>query len=200
MASDKPNFLLDLDQTIISGEALDEFDTAKHWEKSKKFRNASMEDYYIIFERPYLQKFLDFLFKNFKVSIWTAASKDYALFIIEKFVIAGRKDRKVDYIFFSYHCSLSEKYKNSSKSLSMLWDVYGLQGYTQQNTVILDDYDEVYKSQTMNCVAATPFEFTGENSEKDQFLRRLIPKLKKYCLKPGQFEIQKVNSAMTGKM
>ena len=32
---------------------------------------------WVIFERPYCQEFLDWLFQNFHVSIFTAASKDY---------------------------------------------------------------------------------------------------------------------------
>ena len=72
------------------------------------------ENYYIIFERPGLQQFLTFLFKYFNVSIWTAASKDYALFIIDKIIIAGNKDRKIDYVFFSYHCGISKKIKKKA--------------------------------------------------------------------------------------
>ena len=109
---EKPKFIFDLDQTIISGEPIEEYDFEKNKKKAAKFRFETMENYYIIFERPYLQQFLTFVFKNFDVSVWTAASKDYALFIIEKIIIAGNKDRKLDYIFFSYHCGLSKKYKN----------------------------------------------------------------------------------------
>ena len=104
----KLNFLLDLDQTIISGEPVEEYNFEKNKKKASKFRFETMENYYIIFERPYLQQFLTFLFKNFNVSIWTAASKDYALFIIDKIIIAGNKDRTLDYIFFSYHCGISK--------------------------------------------------------------------------------------------
>jgi TFIIF-interacting CTD phosphatase-like protein len=79
----KLNFILDLDQTIISGEPVEEYSIEKNKKKASKFRFETMENYYIIFERPGLQQFLTFLFKNFNVSIWTAASKDYALFIIK---------------------------------------------------------------------------------------------------------------------
>ena len=138
-----------------------------------------MDGYYYIFYRPGLQEFLDYLFDNFDVSVWTAASKDYALFIIEKLVLAGRPERKLDYVFFSYHCKISNKLKNGSKDLSILWDIYKLDGYTKQNTYILDDYDEVYNTQKNNCIIAPPFYFTAEKSEKDRFLLNLIPELEK---------------------
>lgn len=188
----KINFILDLDQTIISGEPTEEYDFLKNKKKASKFRFETMENYYIIFERPYLQQFLTFLFKHFNVSIWTAASKDYALFIIDKIIIAGNKDRKIDYIFFSYHCSLSKKIKRgSSKELSILWTYYKLPDYNENNTVILDDYvEDVYKNQKQNCIIAKPFEFKEDNSHKDKFLKELQHKLRNLVLKnPGELRI-----------
>ena len=196
--SKKINFILDLDQTIISGEPTEEYNFEKNKKKASKFRFETMENYYIIFERPYLQQFLTFLFKNFNVSIWTAASKDYALFIIDKIIVAGNKDRKIDYIFFSYHCSISKKIKRgSSKELSILWTYYKLPEYNQNNTVILDDYvEDVYKNQKQNCIVAKPFEFKDNNSHKDNFLKDLQNKLKTLVLKnPDELStnIDKIN-------
>jgi len=175
----KFNIILDLDQTLISAEADEEYDFEKNKEKAKMFDFQDMDGYYIVFERPHLQKFLDFLFKNFNVSIWTAASKDYALFIIEKIIIAGKKNRVLDYIFFSYHCDISKKIKKGSKDLSMFWDVYKLKNYNQINTFIIDDYDEVFETQPNNCISIQPFEFTKDGSENDKILKDLIQHLKK---------------------
>ena len=175
----KPSIFLDLDATLICAEAEEEYDFKKYKNKAKLFEFEDMEGYYIVFARPHLQKFLDFLFKNFNVSVWTAASKDYALFIIEKMVLAGKPERKLDYIFFSYHCDISKKRKNGTKDLSMLWDFYKLPYYNKDNTVILDDYDEVYNTQPENCIVAVPFVFTEKGSENDDFLKKLIPKMKK---------------------
>lgn len=197
----KPNFILDLDQTLISAEPIDTYDK-KNNSKAKKFSFQKMEDYYIVFERPYLQKFLDYLFKNFNVSIWTAASKDYALFIIEKIILQNKPERKLDWIFFSYHCDLSKKIKKNSKTLQMLWDVYNIQGYSEDNTVILDDYVEVYNTQKNNCIMAVPFEFLDDGSENDDFLLRLIPHLtdmKKHIMERGNKPAKMVNKIMSKK-
>ena len=176
----KVNLILDLDQTLISAEAEEDYDFKKHKEKAKNFDFEDMEGYYIVFERPGLQKFLDYIFNDpvFNVSVWTAASKDYALFIINKFILT-KPGRKLDYVFFSYHCDLSDKEKKASKALSMFWDKYGLPGYNADNTIILDDYDEVYNTQKHNCLIAKGFEFTNEGSENDTFLTDIIPKLEK---------------------
>jgi TFIIF-interacting CTD phosphatase-like protein len=171
--------ILDLDQTIISAEAEEEYDFKKYKSKAKLFKYHDMNSYYIVFERPGLQPFLDFLFANFDVSIWTAASKDYALFIIEKIIIAGRKDRHIDWIFFSYHCDISKRLKAGTKDLNILWDEYQLPGYNKDNTIIIDDYHEVHDTQPDNCVVAEPFEFKKKGSEHDDYFKRLKPELQK---------------------
>lgn len=176
----KPCLVLDLDQTLISAEASEELDFNKYKDKSKKFRSDDMDGYYMVYSRPYLQEFLDYIFKEFNVTIWTAASKDYALFIIEKIILNNVPERKLDFIFFSYHCDLSKKKKKHSKELCMLWDIHNLPGYTNKNTVIIDDYKaDVHKCQPNNCIIAPPFEFPQEGSENDTFLKDVIPQLTK---------------------
>jgi TFIIF-interacting CTD phosphatase-like protein len=174
----KGYFVLDLDQTLISAEPTEEYDFSKNKTKAKKFVFHDMDGYYVVFERPGLQPFLTYLFDNFNVSIWTAASKDYALFIIEKIILAGNKNRKIDFIFFSYHCDISESIKKGTKDLSLLWDTFKIKGYSKENTIILDDYDEVQNTQPENCIAALPFEFNKEGSEADDFLEKLIPQIR----------------------
>ena len=177
--SKKFNILLDLDQTLISAEALEEYDAVKNKAKSEKFKSETMDEYYIVFERPGLQEFLTYLFDNFNVSIWTAASKDYALFIIDKFILNPTKlGRKLDWIFFSYHCDISKKIKKGSKMLDMMWNEYKIDGYNKDNTIILDDYDEVYKIQPNNCIIAFAFEFTDDDSDKDRFMYDLKEAMK----------------------
>lgn len=189
--SKKINLLLDLDQTLISGERTKLFNrNSKHNERKKLFTYENMEDYYLIFERPGLQTFLDHIFEKYNVSIWTAASKDYALFIADK-IIHRKPNRKLDFIFFSYHCDLSSDHKNGSKDLSMLWDVYKLDGYNKKNTYILDDYDEVHDTQPKNCIIAKEFEFTKKGSEDDTFLLDLIPKLQ--TLEDDQKDARDIN-------
>ena len=116
MSKDKPNIFLDLDNTIISAEAIEDFPFTRKdiLHKVMKFTFYNMDGYYLVFERPHLQKFLDYLFKNFNVSVWTAASKDYALFIIDK-IILKKKNRKLNYVFWDYHGKISKKkYKTIS--------------------------------------------------------------------------------------
>lgn len=183
----KINVVLDLDQTLISAESSDEYDFKGNMSKAKKFEFHDMDGYYVVFERPGLQEFLDYLFDNFNVSIWTAASKDYALYIIDNIIIQGKSDRKLDWAFFSYHCDISKREKDASKSLEMFWDKYKMQGYTKDNTIIVDDHPEVYETQPDNCVKAAVFEFTHDDSHEDDYLKRLQKSLSKAtCKKPAK--------------
>ena len=194
----KPNIILDLDQTIISAEDMEEYkkNEKKNTQKSKKFDYLNMEDFYVVFARPGLQPFLRYLFKNFNVSVWTAASKDYALFIIDKIIIGNNKNRKLDWVFFSYHCDISTRKKGNSKNLSLLFDEFNLPGYNKNNTYIIDDYDEVYKTQPNNCIIAVPFEFYGDDSENDQFLKKLRTELEKLKSSSDNSIIKTINHSL----
>jgi TFIIF-interacting CTD phosphatase-like protein len=191
----KINVILDIDETLLSAIPTEDIDFEKIKNKAKKIKYEPMEGYYILFLRPHLEKFLDFLFENFNVSIWTAASKDYALYVIDKIILNGNPKRKIDYIFFSYHCNASKKLKKNTKDLSMLWDIYKIKGYNKDNTIIIDDYDEVYNIQKDNCIfVVPPFNFLSDNSENDRFLKDLIQKLKKHILKNNNItNINKIN-------
>jgi len=178
MKNRKLNILLDLDETLISSKASEEFNF-KNKKKMKKFDFEDMDGYYIIFERPNLQKFLTYVFENFNVSVWTAASKDYALFIIDKIIIGNHKNRKLDYIFFSYHCDISKKMVKGIKNLKMLWDIYKLKGYDQGNTFIIDDNEEVLKHCKQNCIQIKPFDYEDKNSFEDTELLKIMNTLKK---------------------
>jgi TFIIF-interacting CTD phosphatase-like protein len=166
------NVILDLDNTLISAEAVEDFPFSSPGirDKSVQFTLHDMDGYYIVFERPCVQEFLDWLFSNYNVSIWTAASKDYALFIIDKVVLA-RPNRKLDFIFFSYHCDISKRlFSRNSKRLDLLFDVFRVDGYNSKNTIIIDDLKEVYTCQPNNAIHIHPFEILSEKSEQDNVL------------------------------
>jgi len=136
-----------------------------------------MDNDYIIFVRPGLQDFLDFLFRNFQVSVWTAASRDYAIFIIqfiillmdedEKDIEPGNQRRFLNYIFFYYHCSISQDKDGGYKNLKFIC--------SQDKTCsidkmfILDDNIDVYKTQPKNTIIASPFN-EPYKTDSDSFL------------------------------
>ena len=172
----KINVILDLDQTIISSETIKTFDMKKNGAKLQRFTYKKLDDLFYVIQRPFLQGFLDYLFANFNVAVWTAASKSYAMFIINKCILT-KPGRKLDFIFFSHHCSMSTGMGKGLKGLSMLWEEYGLTSYTPDNTVIIDDNNDVKKIQRCNCIAIKPFHFYATNSENDKEFIKITQKL-----------------------
>lgn len=176
MSSPRKNIILDLDESIINSVPTENFPFKIQGTKEKaiKFRLHDMDGYYMVFERPGLQEFLDYVFDTFDVSIWTAASKDYALFIIDK-VILKMPARQLKYIMFAYHCDLSKKmYDNNIKDLRLLYDVFKLDNMSKDNVLIVDDLDDVYNIQPEQCLQVKTFEFLSENSEEDNELLTTI--------------------------
>lgn len=172
------NVILDLDSTIISSIASDE----ERKSDKKKFKHyvwENMEGDFKVFARPGLQEFLDWLFENFNVSIWTAASKEYGLFIIKNFIML-HSNRRLEHYLFSYHCKESLRRNRAQKDLRMLWTHFNFPGYTKDNTWIIDDLGEVYDTQADNCIQIYPFEFREKNSHLDTVLNdKVKPQLKK---------------------
>lgn len=218
MDKSKPNIILDLDQTLIYAEPLGKDKTKKISnlkQQIEKFAPSSvfnsdtltynssvslkdrnifiMDDDYIIFLRPGLQEFLDYLFKNFNVCVWTAASKDYAMFIIQYIILLMDDnenkldpDRHVELIMFYYHCILSKKEVGGTKNLCMLWDKINFEHLNENNTMILDDNDDVYKTQKDLCIKANEFIVSkkkNDESHQDTFLKETVNTLDNFIIK-----------------
>lgn len=160
MPSKKYNVFLDLDHTIICSEEYNPtFD---------KYLINYDHDFlppYVTCARPNLQKFLDFLFTNFNVCIWTAASKNYASFILQRFILSYNKNRVVKLLLHKEHCDISFRQTGSTKNLSILNKLWNIPGFTQENTIILDDLKEVFQTQPKNCILLKPFKI--KNGQHD---------------------------------
>lgn len=173
--SNKKNVFLDLDNTLICSENYSE-ELLKH-----VLLYGLKYDFlypYITVERPHLQMFLDYLFSNFNVCVWTAATKGYASFIVDKFILQNNYNRSLQFVLFNEHCDISTKYTKGIKSLRMLWDVWNIPGFNISNTIIIDDLKEVYDLQPQNCINIKSFEI--KNCEHDLELKKTIIKLERW--------------------
>lgn len=187
------NVILDLDSTLINSveaknlSAVDPRTVAglKYFD----FIHNGMFQYRI-FARPYLQEFLDYLFKNFNVAVFTAADKEYAYAIIKKFILCPgtRGNRKLDFIFTRYHFEQGINLYEKAKPLDMIWSVYSRQGYKPDNTYIIDDLRDVWQANPKNTIHAPAFEIlkhsgnswiTNPDCATDVFLKE-IPGLLEY--------------------
>ena len=164
------NIILDLDETIISAIYYEDFNQNKEKmiKKLTSFTYHHMDKDYVITERPHIQKFLDFLFNNFNVSVWTAASKSYALFVIQNVIL--KNNRKLDYILYNSHCDVSKTDTGCIKNLEKLFHIHG---YNKKNTLIIDDNLDVFSKQTNKIINIKPFVFFRDKSEKDNELIKI---------------------------
>ena len=183
----RKKILLDLDQTCICSVQKDEIDIKDpaNKEKIERYSYHQMDeeytsDCYVVFERPHLQEFLDYLFANYDVSVWTAASGDYASFIERKIILGGKSGRKLDYILWRDHCNMSICHYDRTKRLNMLWDQYKSKGYKSENTIILDDNPDVWEAQEDMCIKAKIFDVMDSDSHNDDFLLKVKECLQKY--------------------
>lgn len=171
------NIVLDLDNTLISAINKKEISAMKSdgtlYVAMRNYAWKRMDNDYIIFSRPHLQDFLTWLFTYFNVSVWTAASKLYATFVIEQFILAGHKDRKLDYILFNHHCRKSMKLHNHQKKLSMMCIPTS---YDVSRTYIIDDNCDVHAAQPDKCFKIKPFD-VHKSQDVDIELRKISDKM-----------------------
>jgi NLI interacting factor-like phosphatase len=166
--------ILDLDNSIIHAVPLnkdnEDLFSGRHnsvpdYLKYKDdFNYKDFENTYRIFERPYLQQFLDKLFKHYRVAVWTAAGISYANFIIKNFILT-KPNRKLEFVMWSDHCDVSEERYNHPKKLKML-------NFYEKKSVIFDDNEDVLDGQMRRAVDSKDFDVTKPGAKDDDFLLR----------------------------
>lgn len=169
--SQRLNIFLDLDNTIICSETYNQKIMSQVYDYDYDFINP-----YVTVARPHLQKFLDFIFKYHNVNIWTAASKNYASFIYDRFVKKYDNNRNIGLLLYNKHCDVSMSETGHTKSLSMLWEQWNLVNFNSKNTYIIDDLREVYITQPQNCLPIKPFNI--KDGKDDTELLKMIEKIK----------------------
>jgi len=158
------NVILDLDNTLLCAIEMDYY--KKHKKEfellDQKLEKIEMDISYRIYERPNLHQFLEYVFSNFNVCIFTAASKDYALFIFDNIIKKHVRNATVDVFLHYYHTEISEQYYNSPKDLRLLWEKFPT-NFKPSNTIIVDDLKDVKDANGYNCINIKGFEVVDED-------------------------------------
>ena len=166
------NVILDLDNTLINTV---DFDPTLPYYSKLYDKNA------LICARPNLFEFLEWLFENCNVSVFTYADKDYALFIIENFILRDKRgeklNRKLDFIFYRYHVTMGIKeFGGGLKDLRLIWDTFNMYGFDCSNTIIIDDSPDVKMTNPYNALLIYPFE--AHSGFNDNHLFKVKERLK----------------------
>lgn len=187
----RKNIVLDLDNTLLYAMPLEKYKKIKveKKDKIKRFKLVPLYDDknknsgYMVFLRPNLAKFLNFLFKNFNVGVWSSGNKSYVDFIVKNIILKGnskrKNKRKLEFIFNSDNCDESEKKygKHKIKDLRYIWEVKNKKGYDLTNTFIIDDLEQIQEIQPKNTFRIKSFNFGNRESDKDKHLEIMIDKL-----------------------
>jgi len=135
-SNNRITILLDLDETLIHQENNEEMkynskidpffpdDPVIDYSKFDSFISKNGENTCLI--RPHLKEFLDFLFKNFNVGVFTAQGKEYAIYNSKE-------------IFKDYYNDLIAIYSNEDMTYSGYKDLTKLNGIDINNTYLIDD-------------------------------------------------------------
>ena len=158
------NIILDLDNTIIHSIS---YDRMKFVPKNLELENKDIGDF-ITYRRPHLDRFLNFLFANFNVGVYTLGSRDYAEDIVWNF-IQDVPNRKVDFILSREDEIVNkslEKYKyfNLTKNLNYIWNDLKIYDYYPCNTFIIDDNPYVKMSNKVNTIHIKKFEVLRDDN------------------------------------
>ena len=152
--------VLDIDNTIMTSYQAHQIDL--NILKKYNLSYVKIDDTYYV-ERPHIQTLLDFVFKYFNVIFWTAATRSYAITVLEHIVLK-KPGRNIELLLSRDTCNYSyRKYKNM-KQLKILWDELKLNHLNEHNTILIDDLYNNCSNQQKNCVWIPPFDIKNVSS------------------------------------
>ena len=106
------------------------------------------------------------------------------IYIIRHIILKNPK-YNLDYLFFKYHTNISNKIYNKPKDLNILSQKFNITNYTIENTLILDDKEEISPKNNQNPYNDTPYKslwikpcnVLDDNFENDNELTTIILEL-----------------------
>ena len=173
----KKNIILDIDHTLI--HTVNPLELAQMESKDllpESLFNCpyyKLNDLALVFQRPHLSEFLDFLFANYNVAIWSAGSSDYVNAIVDTFI---RTEKRIP-SFVMTRDDLIES-GQSFKDLDYVYEKYPL--FQPYNTLIIDDLPDNVFSQVDNSILIPPFNVFNEECMNDNALLELISYLREF--------------------
>ena len=136
--------VLDLDETLIHSS-------------QKEFADVRSDfcigDYWV-YNRPFLNEFLDFVYNNFKVGIWSSASDDYVEAIMKQIL---PKDYAIEFVWGRTKCSLKRDYDLDSYFYTKPLKKLKNKGYLLERILIVDDSNEKVKDNFGNAIYVKAF-------------------------------------------
>jgi hypothetical protein len=150
----KPNVLLDLDNTLVYSIS-----------PTKVYKYPALRKHYfedmVILERPFLAEFLTSLAEYFNISVWTAARRDYANFIVKQILVPHVV---IFHLFDRNHVQDSLHYFGTMKNIDLLTKIYKIPMFIHHKNILVDDLVEICQ-QKNPCLNVVPF--TGQEDDTE---------------------------------
>ena len=161
------HIVLDLDETLIHSSE------KKHKIENEHFTIGDLNNpYYIVYKRKGLDEFIQWLYDTFElVSVWTAATCDYAVDIITNIKLTNIK-----YLLVRQHVELTEK-KCGPKCLDCFKQFFMSDNI--KGVIIIDDNEHVKnannKDPKIQCLHITPFK--PKKIKEDSMMDTIKPQI-----------------------
>lgn len=117
---------------------------------------------YFTYYRPAVNTFLDYLFENHRVAVWTASGRAYATPLLSR--LLGENLGRLEFFWTGERCTLVRDFEQHErvvvKRLRKVWR----KGFDRERTVIIDNTPSTYRRNYGNAVPVPDFE--GDMSDK----------------------------------
>mgnify|MGYP003423144792 FL=1 len=180
--------LLDLDSALISSIEQPTIDDTKQVYVDtlrKRLKNFNMDDEFVVFIRPGVDDFLDFIGSRFHVGVWTAASKSYGLPIIKHLF----RKRRIDSFFHVYHCDFAKDHYDSDPNLKPLQYAKNILGF--KNVILVDDLEENCKQESAIKIKAFDVDVSDETLLQNKTVDEINSLADKFSLDSELTKIKK---------
>lgn len=178
---DESILVLDLDNTLIA--AVNEAYVRDCRDYPKDF--MTLDGDYFVSKRPHLDKFMDYVFANWNVAFWTAATEPYAKEILTK---SGIDYNKFKFMKFKDDCTkgLDENYTSV-----LIKDLNKIVDYDLSRIILVDDKKSSAQNTPDNLIEVYPYISFAQ--QKDDYLLKLIDYLEEIKNAPDFRSIDKSN-------
>lgn len=123
--------LFDLDNTCI--HSIEKDKVSRDWLKDSELDYFEAYEF-IVFKRPHVDKFIEWVGKNARVGVWSAGEKDYVHNLASKLF----KGVKLDMVLWREHCKQSQDATGNLKDIQWLKSRLPL----CRHVIIIDDLAE----------------------------------------------------------
>jgi hypothetical protein len=159
------NIILDIDGTLV--DARENLVPSPH----SYLKMKTGGDFHV-YLRPRLNAFLDWLFENFHVSLWTAGSEPYARWIAQNVVGLRRRNGALKHVLSARDCQTSLNMYGMLKSLKYFNNIDP--SINLSNAILIDDTLSNCLGQQQNCILVPAFSATVPDRELEILPAKII--------------------------